>query len=111
MTRAVCIQCGASKHGALTLCTTCSFQPATPEEQAKAIILSDHHMSASALTEAGEQLASGKQFHMDPELVAAYANEIRENPGLTSAPGCRLAIYVLVGAVLVLLILTLAYVF
>jgi len=59
MTAAVCLKCGSMKLGALTPCLKCGYMPEDFEDQARAMILSDHFLDAHSLSSLGERIAKG----------------------------------------------------
>ena len=76
MTLAICIECGAEKVGAFTVCAACGFTPSTPEEPP-----------------------------FDDQWIEELAEQIREGPDLSRGPlGCRIAVWSLI-AIMILLAL------
>ena len=59
MTVAVCIRCGARKIGAFTSCPGCGFAPVEVGDQAKSLILSDHHLPEDQLDEIAARIQGG----------------------------------------------------
>jgi hypothetical protein len=49
VTIAICVQCGATKFGALTPCKECAYMPATERDVIYSMALSDHYMDAAKL--------------------------------------------------------------
>lgn len=80
MTQAICLKCGASKHGALTPCLKCRFDPTTPEEKAKSILLSSHHMDATSLENAAEAIRAGGTIPIPQDLIDSYAKTVEATP-------------------------------
>ena len=80
MTLAICTKCGSKKWGALTACAHCGFDPASNEDRAKAVVLSDHHFSHEVLEEIGSQIQNGEPFEYPPDLVDGYIRELEVNP-------------------------------
>ena len=72
MTLAICIRCGARKHGALTLCPRCKFNPEADEDRARAMILTDHWHSPDALAGFAQQIEAGENVSYPQELLANY---------------------------------------
>ena len=68
MTAAVCLQCGAFKFGAFTPCKSCGFLPTSPEDQAKAIALSDHKLDQRTLKDISRRLAAGEKVQLNEEF-------------------------------------------
>ena len=65
MTQAVCIKCGHQKLGALTPCLQCRFSPEEAEDQAKSILLSDHHLEPAQLEELSKRIQRGEPLSFD----------------------------------------------
>ncbi len=86
MTRAICIRCAAGKVGALTPCPECNFDPKSNEDQARSIVLSDHHLSPAALDSAGAEIRSGGTPALPEDLVTGYMESLK-NPPNTKAAG------------------------
>jgi hypothetical protein len=94
VTVARCQRCGEEKFGAWVPCAKCGFEPATPEDRAKAVLLSDHHVRGPALAELGRRIAAGELISFDERQVAQLA------AGFTNLPpggplGCRVAVALL----------------
>ncbi|MFP2928457.1 hypothetical protein ACLESO_25325 [Pyxidicoccus sp. 3LG] len=86
MTRAICIRCGHEKFGALIPCAACKDDPqARPlhlEALAKALILTDHYHSREALREESRRIQAGEPARVDPQMLAAWIEELRQSPDL-----------------------------
>jgi hypothetical protein len=80
VTRAVCEKCGAFKLGAFTPCNACRFDPATDEDKAKALMLSDRNLDRAALEAASAGIRAGTAPKFDPAQVAQLAAGIRDAP-------------------------------
>jgi hypothetical protein len=80
MTQAICMRCGARKIGALTPCPECRFDPATPEEKARSIVLSDHHLDPLSLENAAKAIRAGEEIPIPEDLLAGYAQTIATTP-------------------------------
>lgn len=72
MTVAICIRCGSKKHGALTPCPKCSFNPTENTDKAKAMILTDHLQSVEDLERIAERIRTGQSVVYPEEVVAEY---------------------------------------
>ena len=93
MTFAVCIKCGARKLGALTGCSGCRFTPSSSDEQARSIILSDHHMDAESLEQSSQLIKQGGSPELPTELLESYKIEMQKPSNLKSKfalVGCAL---------------------
>ncbi|HEY1122805.1 MAG TPA: hypothetical protein VGE67_14435 [Haloferula sp.] len=104
MTAAVCLQCGAFKLGAFTPCMKCNFMPTSPEDQAKAITLSDHNLDNQSLKEISKRIAAGERPKFDEESIAEMAKdftEIAQIPIPKPPLGCLIAKWILIGGILI----------
>lgn len=72
MTLAVCVACGTRKFGALLPCPECGHVPGTPDEQAKAMILSDHVMDPDHLEGISARIRSGETVDFPEDLLRAW---------------------------------------
>jgi hypothetical protein len=110
MTNAVCLRCGAQKHGAWVPCRKCGFSPSTAEEKAKAVALSDHYLSAEDLQRAGETIASGEELKVAGEGFDNLLGVVQETDSDTK--GCQRAFLIVVGVIFLLAVTAaLLYVF
>ena len=62
MTVAVCPECGSFKHGALTPCADCEYQPESSVDQATAIFLTDHYHSRGEFEEFAGRIRGGEEI-------------------------------------------------
>ena len=60
MTVAVCVRCGAIKHGAFNYCKACGMRPETETDAAYSLALTDHYFSAAVLNKISTDMLSGK---------------------------------------------------
>jgi hypothetical protein len=82
MTVAVCLKCGAMKHGALTPCPGCSHDPREPEDQARHLMTSDHYQSHEMLAAIGERVKRGETLQFDAEQVRSFVATIEASGGM-----------------------------
>jgi len=76
----VCINCGHIKKRPIDECTVCQFQPRSPEEKAKSVILSTYYdiddqclgKTPEELRAIASQVAAG-EYRFDPREVEAVA--------------------------------------
>jgi len=87
MTIAVCIRCGASKLGALTPCCFCQFEPGDNLDKARAMILTDHFLSADDLNGIGLRIQTGLPVNYPEEPVAEYVALFEKEAGNSSRGG------------------------
>jgi hypothetical protein len=76
MTRAICIECGAEKLGALTASRNCGFCPAGSQAQAKSMMLCDHYLSDADLDAIADKLKRGEPVVFDSSSVQQLAETI-----------------------------------
>lgn len=78
MTVAICVKCGARKHGTWTPCQACGHTPFGEEEVAWSLILSDHNLSAGQLQEAAQLVATtGRMPRIDPDFWNSEVASVR----------------------------------
>lgn len=86
MTVAVCTKCGAIKHGALTPCLKCHFDPKLNEDKAKAMVLTDHFLPKEELEKISERLQNGQPVTYPDDVVQGYISAFEENPDIGKVP-------------------------
>lgn len=75
MTAAVCVGCGAMKHGVLVACQACGFTPVQPLHLAYAFAYSDHYFSDDKLREISREVIETKEIPaLSPEVEAKFVN-------------------------------------
>jgi len=94
VTVAICIKCGTRKHGALTPCPECQFDPEENEDKAKSMILTDHFLSLDDLDGIGQRIRTGQAVKYPEEALADYVRMFEQ--GSDRAPkavffGCIVA--------------------
>ncbi len=94
MTIAICIQCGHEKVGAISPCPNCGLLPATPEEQAKSITLSDRNHNPEELRQIATRIQAGESFAYDNNAVTQMAIEIDRLGDFQMPLGCRIAVWI-----------------
>ena len=80
MNRAICLQCGTGKPGALRQCPRCGFTPEKTEDKAKSVLLSDKCATPSALEKIAAKLASGQKLKFDDADVHKWSDVIDAIP-------------------------------
>jgi hypothetical protein len=102
MTVALCIRCGAMKHGALTPCNDCGFDPDENEDKAKAMVLTDHFLPREELEAIAGRIKSGQPVIYPEEAVKEFIRTFEENPDILKPGyfniGCSVAIVVIIAA-------------
>ena len=78
MTVAVCLKCGAMKHGAWTACPKCQHVPADPDDKARHVLVSDHYASPAELERCALQIQSGQPPVFDSKTVETLAAEVQD---------------------------------
>ena len=109
MTIAVCTKCGEVKHGALTPCPFCSFDPELSEDKAKAMVLTDHFLPKEELEKISEQLKNGQSVTYPDEVVQEYIKTFEENPEAGQNPGkfiigCLIVVCLIIAIVIWLIV-------
>lgn len=87
MTVAVCIQCGAIKHGALTACRDCGFEPTENEDKANSMIASDHFLSRFRLDAIASDIRDGQPITYPQDSVDNFIKLLEERPNLEAKTG------------------------
>jgi len=80
VTVAVCIRCGARKIGAFTSCPGCGFAPVEGGDQAKSLILSDHHLPEDQLDEIAARIQGGLPVTYPEDTVQQLTEELEAMP-------------------------------
>jgi hypothetical protein len=103
MTMAICLRCGARKHGAWTPCLKCGFAPKESEDLAKSVLLSDQCLEQAALEDMEQRIKAGEAIGFPPGAVESWKTLIDMDPNLSKMPiGCSLIAWSLVGLMLLL---------
>jgi len=77
MTQAICFKCGATKHGAFTLCKNCQTRPLSEDDLINSLALTDHHLSIAGLDRASKQIQEGQALEFEPEQLEILRSEIK----------------------------------
>jgi hypothetical protein len=77
MTVAVCLKCGAIKHGAFTPCLECGHEPDDHEDLIKHLLVTDHYLSRQQIEAVSKHIREGKPVSFPPDLLQA-AWDMRE---------------------------------
>jgi hypothetical protein len=78
LTVAICVKCGARKHGSWTRCQACSHSPFGEDEVAWSVILSDHNLSDDQLQKVSKLIATtGKMPAIDPDFWNSEIASVR----------------------------------
>lgn len=77
MTLAVCFICGASKIGAWTPCPVCGANPATDEEMATSLALTDHYLTPEGLAQVQQRIAAGQPLDIPADFYAQLLQTIQ----------------------------------
>ncbi len=86
MTLAICIRCGAKKFGAFVRCDQCGFRPASEEDLAKSLMVTDHYFQPEALQQVASDISAGRTFEFNRQNVNQLISEIRK-PGFRRMMG------------------------
>jgi hypothetical protein len=71
MTVAVCLKCGAFKHGAWTPCPACQFLPNDDESLTRHMLASDHHHDPEGLKAISERVKAGQPVEVPEDVLKA----------------------------------------
>jgi hypothetical protein len=69
MTVAVCLQCGAFKHGAFNRCRKCGYTPNDDESLTKHLLVTDHYLSRDELEGVSAKVKQGERIQFAPETL------------------------------------------
>lgn len=83
MTQAVCFRCGEIKFGSFCPCGKCRAVPATDDDLALSLAMSDHYFSMDELRAMGERIRRGLPVSLNEEQRVEMVAMIRE---LTQQP-------------------------
>jgi hypothetical protein len=101
MTMAICTKCGEKKLGALTACRGCRFEPTDTVDQAKSMLLSDHHLSPKELETASQSLRHGQPPIFDEASIKEMV-EIMDISKPTYILGVRKTSWIMIGIAIVI---------
>lgn len=88
MTAAVCFKCGSEKSGPLVACQSCRTTPATPQELALSLVLSEHLSSKTQLAHYGHEIRNHLRLSVS-EAILGQAREALKDPQLLAMLGNR----------------------
>ena len=88
MTAAVCFKCGSEKSGPLVACQSCRITPATPQELALSLVLSEHLSSKTQLAHYGHEIRNHLRLSVS-EAILGQAREALKDPQLLAMLGNR----------------------
>jgi len=94
------------KLGAFSPCHKCGFDPASPEDQARSILLSSHNLDDGSLAEAGRRITRGDAPRFDEAVIAetaAQIDQILKNPP-PKPRGCLVIQCILIGIIIALFV-------
>ena len=77
MTQAICFKCGATKHGAFTLCKSCQTRPLSEDDLMKSLALTDHHLSEASLSKVAKQIQDGLALEFEAEQLEILRSEVK----------------------------------
>ena len=80
MTIAVCLRCGAMKHGAWTPCLKCRHMPEDLEDKAKHLMTTDHYFSKAELEGFAARVQNGLPVHFEPAQVEHFVAMLKAAP-------------------------------
>ena len=71
MTLAVCLHCGAFKHGAFSPCPSCRYTPDDDESLTRHLLVTDHYHSREELEAIANRIKAGEPITFDPDTLKA----------------------------------------
>ncbi len=77
MTVAVCFKCGVIKFGAFVACPACAGVPATEDDIALALAMTDHYFDQPSLERMAAAVRAGTPPSLDPETHANLLRQVR----------------------------------
>jgi hypothetical protein len=78
MTVAICVECGAFKHGAFNRCDSCGFRPVDDYDMAYSLALSDHYFALETLRQIGSAIPRSGRPSLPPEQEKQMLATIRD---------------------------------
>ena len=82
MTVAVCVKCGAIKHGAFNACNSCGERPLSEDDLTYSLVMTDHYFSVEDLEGMSAAMLSGKpRPSLPPEQEAQFKEMLRKMEG------------------------------
>jgi uncharacterized membrane protein len=69
MTVAVCLRCGALKHGAFVSCPKCHYAPDDDESLTRHLLATDHYFSREQLEAISERAKTGMPVEFPSEML------------------------------------------
>jgi hypothetical protein len=85
MTQALCIKCGAFKHGAFKKCDSCGFRPVEEHDLAYSLALTDCYFALQALRQIGAAMPEHGRPSLPPEQEEQMLVTIRSSASWGSA--------------------------
>ena len=106
MTIAICLKCGAFKHGAWTPCRKCGHLPSDEEDKAKHIIVTDHYFSKDDLEAASARIQEGKELQFSQEQVDQFKETLRTTklPSVGTARRLRYGCFAFIATIIAFVI-------
>lgn len=77
MTVAVCFRCGVIKFGAFVACPECAAVPATEDDIAVSLAMTDHYFGRAELERMAAAVHAGTPPKLDPETHANLLRQVR----------------------------------
>jgi hypothetical protein len=71
MTVAVCLRCGALKHGAFNPCPSCHYTPDDDESLTRHLLSTDHYLEQEQLEAISERVKTGLPVEFSSEMLEA----------------------------------------
>ncbi len=84
MTVAVCLKCGAMKHGAWSRCAKCRHDPKDLEDRVKHMLTSDNHFTPFDLEDISTRVRTGQPLEFNSETVMAAVTTLKDGQGVVA---------------------------
>lgn len=84
---AVCVYCGALKHGSFNVCDECNLQPFGERMLAESLYMSEHYVTDESLHVLSRIINDGDIPPFDEDLIEKLIGYVRENAEMLIADG------------------------
>ena len=103
MTAAVCLRCGALKHGAFVRCPKCRYSPDDDESLTRHLLATDHFLSREQLEAISERVKTGMPVEFPSEMLEAawVSKEQVDAEQKQLGRGCRIGFAALIASLII----------
>src|SRR5262249_27769294 len=104
MTVAVCLRCGALKHGAFARCPKCRYSPDDDETLTRHLLVTDHFLTREQLEAISERVKTGMPVEFPSELLEAawVSKEQLDAEQKQLGRGCRMGFAALIALLFII---------